>query len=326
MNLKSDLIAIVKDYFAMEGISFEDTGDASDFAAHYCEMRVRRIEPNPRYVHFSREIRDSLGRLAHESNKEIGDSAIEAWNTVFYLRQLFVSGGRVLPNLSRGVENTTTKDGLLWDYGMHHFHLSRKLEDSGFVERSDYLLFAIVADTEVFFVDVRRHDDPDNLLWVRQDLLRIIYVNWPKLTDARILHGVSGDTMTDEEKRELRRRNINHVQSLGDKAIAPLGWGTNLAGGSTFCRVWGDKLVNEIELHEQYFYRKPSELQEKLQAKVIDISRDMVFKLVMLESLKPSAVLVESLKDRDCLSAGLSEMGFAIVEAKTNTPIVVTLK
>ncbi|MDE2997750.1 MAG: hypothetical protein OXU79_01575 [Gemmatimonadota bacterium] len=325
MNFKRDLIEIVKHYFATEGISFEDTGDASDFAARYCEMRIRRIVPRPRDVHFSREIHDSLGSLAREYDKEGCDTKFEAWHTVFYLRQLFVSGESVLPHLSRGVENTATKDGLLWDYGMHHFHLSRKLENSGFVERSDYLLFAIVADTDVYFVDVRRHHDPDNLLWVRQDLLRIVYVNWPELTDTRELHGVSGKTLTDKEIWELRRKNSNHISNLGRQAIAPLGGGTNFAGSSTLCRVWGDKLVREIEQHEKYFYSQPAELRATLEARGMKFCGDMAFELIPLDRVNLSEETVENLQRDDCLSAGLSKMGFAIVEATTRTPIVVTL-
>ena len=208
---------------------------------------------------------------------------------------------------------------------MHHFHLSRKLDKSGFVERSDYLLFAVVADTEVFFVDVRMHRDPEDLLWVRQDLLNIVHSNWPELTDARVLHGVSGNTLKDEEKRELRRKNINHIPNLGEQAVAPLGWGTNSAGGSTFCRVWGDKLLHEIEQHEKYFYRQPSELRAELEGKGIELPGDMEFQLVLLDSLNPPAELVESLREDHCLSRDLCRMGFAIVEATRRLPIVVSL-
>ncbi len=326
MNFKSDLIDIVKHYFATEGISFEEKGDASDFAANYSEMRIRRIDPRPRDVHFSREIHNSLGKLADESDRDKRDSAMEAWHTVFHLRVLFESGRRVTPHLSRNVSNSTSDDGILWDFGMHHFHLSRKLEKSGFVERSDYLLFAIVADTEVFFVDVRRHEDPEKLGWVRQDLLKIVFVNWPELTDARVLHGVSGDTLTDKEKKELRRKNINHVPNIGTQPVAPLGGGTNSAGGSTLCRVCGDRLVHEIKQHENYFYRQPDELREKLKAKGIEISGDMELELVPLDSLNPSTEVVENLQRECCLSAGLSKLGFAVVEATSRTPIVVTVE
>lgn len=325
MNFKSDLVDIVKQYFATEGISYEDMEDASDFAARYCEMRIRRIGPVPRCVHFSCEIHHSLGKLARETDRDRRDGALEAWRTVFYLHHLFVSGKRVTPHLSKNVNNSSSKDGLLWDYGIHHFHLSRKLDKSEFVERSDYLLFAIVADTKVFFVDVRMHHDPESLLWVRQDLLNIVHANWPELTDARVLHGVSGNTLKDEEKRELRRKNINHIPNLGEQAVAPLGWGTNLAGGSTFCRVCGDKLLHEIEQHEKYFYSQPVELWAPLEAKGVEMSGEMEFQLVLLDSLDPSAELVESLREDHHLSRDLCRMGFAIVEATRRLPIVVSL-
>lgn len=326
MNLKSDLIAIVKDYFATEGISFEDTGNASDFAARYCEMRIRRIDPRPRNVHFSRQLHHSLGNLARETDRGRRNGALEAWRTVFYLRHLFITGGQVIPHLSKRVEKTASSDGLLWDYGMHHFHLCRNIDKSGFVKRSAYLLFAIVTDTKVFFVDIRMHTDPEKLQWVRQSLIGIVYENWPALTNSRVLHGVSGNTLTDKEIRVLREKNVNHFLNLDGQAIAPLGWGTNSAGGSAYCRVWADGLLHEVVRHEEYFYSQPAELRAVLESMGIVFTGDMVFKLVMLESIKQSAMLVECLKDRDCLSTDLSEMGFAIVEAKTNTPIVVTLK
>ena len=239
VDFKSDLIEIVKRYFTTEGISFENTGDASDFAARYCEMRIRRIVPKPRCVHFSSEIHNSLGKLARETNVDKREGALEARRTVCYLRHLFVSGERVTQHLSKNVNDSSSQDGLLWDFGMHHFHLSRKLEKSGFVERSDYLLFAIVADTEVFFVDVRRHEDPEKLGWVRQDLLKIVFVNWPELTDALVLHGVSGDTLTDKEKKELRRKNINHVPNIGTQPVAPLGGGDGTLPAGVFVAEFG---------------------------------------------------------------------------------------
>lgn len=307
-----------------EGIDFEDTGDPSDIAARYFEMRIRRIDPHPRCVHFSCELHRSLGELARETNGDRLDGGLEAWRTAFYLRHLFISGGRVTPHLSKGVSDSTTKDGILWDFGMHHFHLSRKLNKSGFVVRSDCLLFAIVTAKDAYFVDVRKHRDPDDLLLVRQDLLHIVHANWPQLTNTYVLPGVSGTILTDEEKRELRRKNINHVQSVQGHAIAPLGWGTDLAGGSTLCRFWGDKLVHEIEQHESIINSHHAEHQTRFMAKGIDVSEDMKFQLVPLENFDQQDDLIEELQKYDCLSRELSQMGYVVVEATRRTPIVVT--
>ena len=89
------------------------------------------------------------------------------------------------------------------------------LNKSGFVERSDYLLFAIVSDADTFFVDIRPHQDPEKLQWVRQDLLTIIHSNWPELINQYVLRGVGGSTVTDEQKKELRRKNVNLVSGAG---------------------------------------------------------------------------------------------------------------
>ena len=225
MNFQSDLIDIIEDYFSFEGISYEGNGNAANLATRYCEIRTRGIDPAPRNAHFSDEIHDSLGNLLRESDSKQQEKASEAWGTVFYLRHLFVEGAPVTPYLSRSTLSSNSNDQLLWDYGIHHFHLNRKLEQSGFVERSDYLLLALVSDTDAYFVDIRPHHDPDKLLWVRQDLLAIIHSNWPELIKPFILRGLSGDTVTDEQKKELRRKNANLVPALGPYAVAPLGGG-----------------------------------------------------------------------------------------------------
>ena len=209
---------------------------------------------------------------------------------------------------------------------MHHFHLNRELDPSGFIERSDYLLFAILAEADACFVDVRMHCDPDDLQWVRQDLLSIVHSNWPELTESRLLHGVSGNTVTDVEKKELRRKNLNLVGDVGGHAVAPLGMGMMANGSSTFCRAWGDKLMHEVERHEAYFYGQPLELRAELEAKGVDLPGEMEFALVLLDTLNPSGEITESLQEDRCLSRDLSRMGFAIVETTRRLPIAVSIE
>ena len=52
----------------------------------------------------------------------------------------------------------------------------------------------------------------------------------------------------------------------------------------------------------------------------------MEFRLVLLDSLNPSTELIEALDEETCLSRDLSRMGFAIVEATSHSPIVVSIK
>ena len=67
MNFKSDLVDIVRDYFSKNKISYENVGSACDFAARYFEMLVRRIDPKPRSVFFSKQIHNSLDELISEA-------------------------------------------------------------------------------------------------------------------------------------------------------------------------------------------------------------------------------------------------------------------
>ena len=326
ISFAADLIEIIKCYFSAEGICYQDKGDASDFAARYFDMRIRRIDSQPRVVHFSDEIHDSLGKLARETEEATREKALKAWRAVFLIRYLFVKGQTVLPFLSRKINDSTTRDGLLWDFGMHHFHLSELIDESGFVERSDYLLFAIVTDEDAYFVDVRGHQDPENLLWVRQDLLKIVHSNWPDLTYSSVIQGVKGDSLTDKEKRELRRKNINHVPDLGGLAIMPIGGGTTPAGNRVLGRVWGDKLVHELERHESFLRSQLAKLKATLQAKGLETSDEIKLQLVHFDSLEPSPEVVAAFQSDNCLSRGLSRMGFVVIESETRLPIKVSIE
>ena len=328
MNFTSDLTDIIKQQFDKVGISYDNSLDVHDLTARYLEMLNRRVIPTPRKVHFSDEIHDSLGKLAHEPDEEQKGKALEAWRTVFYIRYLLVEGENVTRFLSKGVNDSKSQDKMLWDFGMHHFHLDRTLEPSGdFVERSDYLLLAIITGADAYFVDVRPHRDPQRLEWVRQDLLNIVHSNWPELIEANILRGIrGGGALTDEELKELRRKNINHAAEFGNDVIFSLGGGMMTDGSSTLCRLRAIKLFDEIERHQSFFEGQPAELRSGLETKGIEIAGKMEFELVLLESLNPPAEVVDLLSAEQCLSRELCRMGFVIVEKTTRVPIVVSLK
>ena len=328
MSFKSDLVDIVKQKFDKTGICYDDNMDVCGLAACYFEMLNRRIVPIPREVLFSEEIHDSLGKLTRETEVKQREKATEAWGAVFFIRYLLTEGKNLNGFLSRKIDSATgerSRDGLLWDFGMHHFHLSKKVEaSSGFVKRSDYLLFAIITQEHAYFVDVRPHRDPQNLGWDRQELLEIVHLNWPELIDANILQGVKGTVVTDEQKKELRRKNTNHVPELGGNAVAPLGGGTMGDGSSLVCRWWAMKLLHEISCHQDRFDTQPSDLRSALEDKGLGKAGEMEFELVLLDGLNPSDELIDSLREDQCLSRDLCQMGFAVVERTTRSPIVLS--
>ena len=325
MDFLSDLALAIVCEFRHQGISFPESADLDHLASRYLEMRIRRIESVPRKVHFSEEIHDSLGSLSRETAPKGPEKALEAWRAVFYLWHLFESGDTVMPFLSKEVNNTEPKkpDGLLWDYAMHHLHLSCEDDGDGFVKRSDWLLFAIVADRDVFFVDVRKHKDPERqgFEWVRQDLLDIVHNNWPELTESRLLHGVTGSKVSNAEKLAIRRKNANLVHEVEGRAIAPLGFGTASDGHSSLCMFLALRLLHELKQHQRILASSSAELRATFVENGMPEHAEMDFKLVRRTELDIPEDQISKMCSVEGFSRTLWFNGFAVIETYTRSLI-----
>lgn len=317
MNFKSDLVDIVKDSFSKDGISYEEGGSASDFAARYFEMRTRRIAPKYRSVFFSKQIFNSLDRHIREATKKQSRNALQARQAVYDIKLLFESGGDVTPYLSKSIDDSECKDEMLWEWGIHHFHLSTERDKSEFIKRSKYLLFAMIYDGAALFIDVRKHRHPEGLEWVRQDLLEIVQSNWPQIPYSHELIGVKGDVVSNEEKGELRRKNINHIMDLHGHAIAPIGGGLLSSGSSALCRIKADKLIRDLDSHEKILGECDEELQAAFKSRGVNLSGEIELRLDLLEDMNLDTAAIESLQEGNCLSRELCQMGFVIVEAES---------
>ena len=208
---------------------------------------------------------------------------------------------------------------------MHHFHLGRGTDKDGFVKRSKDLLFAIGAPMDAYFVDVRPHPPKDGIGWVSQELLRIVHSNWPQLIEANVLHGISGDELTDEEMQELRRKNMNYAMNIDGKAIGPLRGGLASDGSSVLCTFSAIWLMNELRVHEKALRNEEvrQAVAQDLRGKGLDVEPTLEFELVLLEDLPASPELITSLKAESCISRDLCRRGFAIVEKESRSPIAI---
>ena len=323
MSLYSDLSRLIRDQFDKHGISYDRSMPLQRLTARYFEMTMRRIQPIPRRVHFSDETHTSLGELSRRGKSDT--SAQDAWEAVFRLRQLLVDGANVNGFLSTRIRRAAALDGLLWNYGTHHFHLGRGRDKDGFIDRSCDLLFAIAAPRDAYFVDVRPHPESRGIGWVSQELLQIVHSNWPNLIGANILHGVSGVELTDEEMQELRRKNVNYAMNIDGKAVAPLLGGMGGDGSSVLCTLSASWLMNELRCHEKVL--RDEEVRQAviqdLRGKGFDVEPTLEFELVFLEDLPTSPELIASLTAESCISRNLSRRGVAIVEKQSRSPIAI---
>ena len=296
MTFHSDLSRLIRGQFDKHGISYDCLMPLDRLTARYFEMCMRRIQPGPRRVHFSDETHVSLGELSCQEKDD-----------TFRLRQLLVDGDNVNGFLTRTIRRAAGFDGLLWHYGMHHFHLGREPDKDGFVERSGYLLFAIVAPLDAYFVDVRRHPARRGIGWVSQDLLRIVHSNWPKLTEKSVLNGVSGVDLTDEQMQELRRKNCSYAMNIDGRVIAPLLYGTAGDGSSMLCTMRASRLMNKLRYYAEVLRNEEARnaVVQDMRARGIDVGPTLECELALLEDLT---------------------LAFAIVDKKTKSPIEMVLK
>ena len=301
MSLCSDLSRLIRGQFDKHGICYDHSMALHELAARYFEMNMRRIQPTPRQVHFSDQTHDSLSELSRRGKDDT--SVRDAWAAVFRLRQLLVEGANVNALLSKNIRSATGWDGLLWHYGMHHFHLGSETDKDGFVD-SGHLLFAIVAPLDAYFVDIRPHPPPRGVEWVSQELPRIVHSNWPKLIEANVLHGIHGTEMTDEEIHELSSNNFSYTMNIDGKAIAPLRGGQARDGSSVLCTVEAGRLLKELRSHEEVLRSEDVRhaVARDMQARGVDAGPTLEFELAFLEDLTLTPELLAVLTAETCIS------------------------
>lgn len=199
----------------------------------YWTWRARFPAARPRTVHRSKELdaSDEAERYA----TELGE-----------LERKMTSGEDIAPHLSERVETAfisetqrrslhprqrnADRDRMLNAWGIHHLHLSSELGCAGFTARGRDLLYVIFRPEAAYLLGVYNHSD-----WAREHLVRVIVRNWP---DAALFVKVNyaiGRTaqLTDEDRAELRRANINETLFEVDGVLyGPPGLGQTAVGGS----------------------------------------------------------------------------------------------
>ena len=147
------------------------------------------------------------------------------------IEQKIQNGESLLPHASRGILNANRTDGLLFHWGIHHFHLGTVADPTHpfLVSRTDFVLYAMMTSTMAYFLAVDRHGR-----WIDLDLLRLVKSNFPEVLEPfRIKAGIDfGNPLTEKDRKALRMQNVNSFLEIdGEHFIAP-GGGVSLSGRS----------------------------------------------------------------------------------------------
>ena len=215
IDLQYDLREIAYQRLLREGYTDATRKDA---VYQFYNITRRRITQRPRAVHYSKEFvcpADYLSALKEFEEK--------------------VTAGRDLtPFMSDKIKLSGYDDLMLSDWGIRHFHLSRRYRKDGTVARSDYQIFAYVTDDAFYMIQIYSHKTPD--LYSRQEMVRILRDNWPELLEPYHVKGVTGlsEKMDDHAYGEIRNQHMLTFVDLGpDQIYGMIGGGYMSNGFST---------------------------------------------------------------------------------------------
>lgn len=201
-------------------------GDSGQIIAAYFNVIHRMVPRVPRRVH--------KARYVVPPEYIAGEKA---------LLTAVKSGDDLRPYMSLKVESTRFNDGMLNDYGIHHFHLGIAPHPNRpkFKKRSGPLLFAMVRGLDFYCIGCFKHGD-----WAERHLLDIIHENWPHIISTSAINDPSGRALgfgklpvvklsreyTTEEISILRKANINVPTTRADGTVH-FGPGGGISGDGT---------------------------------------------------------------------------------------------
>lgn len=157
------------------------------------------------------------------------------------------------PWLSTRIERLRTRDALLDDWGIHHFHLGavRHKERKGFVARTDEVAFAMVRPDAVYFLVATSHNrETAPLVWTQTQLVDMLHRHWPDLMETPTLRA-GGSALTAEKHAELRRCRVNAGVTVSDGTVYyPPGGGVMSNGDGGIDFLYQMQLLRQVEYLE----------------------------------------------------------------------------
>lgn len=232
-TMEIDLLSDLKDLFyrILTARGFSDvTKDTSLY--QFFNMEKRIITMRPRFVKKAKEFVCPKGyELAlNEFEKKI------------------MNGDNLAPFMSEKIKKSAYNDLLLNDWGIQHFHLSRRYRDDGFVQRNEYQIFAYVTETTVYLIQVYPHADSD--LYSKKDMLVILQKNWPELLEQFRVPGFVqlNENLTDHEYGEIRKAKAISFVELGEKQVYGMIGGGCASSGLSLDAIrnadfWSDRIT-----------------------------------------------------------------------------------
>ena len=259
IDLNHDLAEIFRAELARLGYNVNDIVSDDEMVCVYFRVCRRLVSLNTRQIYKS--------QYFHAESKYR--------QTLADIERIIQDGDDIRPFLSKNIQRLNYDDPLLNDWGIHHLHLGTRTEPSGFINRSNLLLYCLFDDEHAYFIDILPHGS-----WTSQKLIKTVHKNWPQLLAPFRDRGVKGDRLTDEQIKNLRKKNINYYIEIEDGiTYSPLGGGSMLSGSNILDRLKADYYMDQLRRTQQKIIKDFSEIKGRAKTRVILFSDPATFKL-----------------------------------------------
>lgn len=276
MDLCEDYSEMVQSWMKEHGVQSDKDGE--DLWYDFFNLQKKSVSPQKRIVHYSKE-------FACPSEVEPG---------LKLLVQKFENGDDVSLHLSKDATSPSEFDGLLYDWGIYHFHLGETIDhQTGRIERTGPVLFAKIDNENVYCINVYSHGKIVQQPWAKQDLLKIIHNNWPqtiakwKLPDGIELCPESIALPSDSQYAFLRRSGISTAIFV-DKGIAYIspGGGYMSTGHSQEIVLYCQRVHNTLKHCELHIGNSITSLVKQIEEITgKPVGRRLHFKLIEIDNV-----------------------------------------
>lgn len=254
MDLCKDYSEMVRERMRQRG--FQSNKDGHELWYDFFNLDKKSIHPHRRKVVYSREFYcpPELSKGLH------------------LLVQKFESGADVSPHLSKDASDPYEFDGLLYDWGIYHFHLGESIDPrTGRIERTGPILFARVDNKNVYCINIYTHGKGKQP-WSNQEMVKIIHQNWPdtikehRLPDGTRLYPDTISAPNDAEYAHLRKNGVSTIICLEDGvAYFSPGGGYASSGHSTELVLLCNWINNELKFTEVKIHENIDALAEDIE-------------------------------------------------------------
>jgi len=279
IDLVSDLEQLLRQKLQLDGLLVSPADDLRSLLRKTINLQARQIPIMKWEIKYS----DSL--MSDTFDRRILDR-------VNVVKNEAVNGLNLNPRLSRNVRDIDFNDLLFNDWGINHLHLGSNLEDDGSISRTDDLLFLIVQEPILYFIDVLPH----KCGFTATSLLETIHRNWPDLLSPFTLQGVlaSKNNPTDKEIKQLRKSGVQIIIGLSDGCVyGPRGGGYSTAGTNVRHTMQASAYLNWIRRLESAIPLEECAIRYHIMQLVMSCPAVLCLKLTNL--MDDHIVLIEAL-------------------------------